>query len=374
MNKIKILFVISDIGVGGAERQFVNLIKGIDKSKFSVNVCLYAANKGMFSLDLENDVNIKIEKNILKMKNKFLKILEALFYLRKLFNNNDFDIVFTSLFMNGLFVRLAAPSKYKNRIISTIRNALVIYKKRHLLTERILLRNSFVLANTKNAAEKFQSIVKKKYKNRISYIYNGYDLNRFYSIKNRDSHRIIIGNVGRQTYQKNQIQLINVLSALKYDNSQFQIELQIIGSNGDQSKLLKESIKKKSLEEKVILIDKVANIEEYYRAFDIFVLSSHYEGCPNVLFEAMLSKCFCIISKSANTDNFVTDGENGLVYDGTDENLEEKLRYAIEIKGSKTFDAICENGYVYAKENFSMEKMVKSYENLFIDILDKYHN
>ncbi|RJQ60598.1 MAG: glycosyltransferase [Stygiobacter sp.] len=370
MNKINLSFVISNLGPGGAERQFVELIKNIDKSKFTVSLCLYAANKGLFFSDLENDANVKIEKNLLNKKIKPLKILEALFYLRRYFLNNEFDIVLTTLFMNGLFVRLAAPSKYKDRIISTIRNALVIYKKRHLFLERILLKNSFVVVNTRRAEKEFQSIVPKKYKNRISSIYNGFDLSRFYSTKNRDGNKLIIGNVGRQTCQKNQIQLIKVSSTLKNINFQ----LQIVGSSGDQSKLLNESIIRNILDQKVKIIDNVTNIEEYYRNFDIFILSSHHEGCPNVLFEAMLSKCFCIVSRSANTDDFVTDGENGLVYNGTDEDLENKLRYAIQIKHTEAFDTIRENGFKYAKENFSMDKMVKSYEKLFIDILNKYHD
>jgi len=367
--KIKICFVISNLGAGGAERQFVELINSIDKSKFSICVCLYAANKGVFFSEIENDVSIKVEKNILTQKIKVLKILEALFYLRRYFINNDFDIVLTALFMNGLLVRVSVPTRYNNKIVYSVRNNLTSYSWYYKIIEKLLISKSFVVTNTHKASQQFKSITKKKYFHRITNIYNGFNLNRFYSNGEKDCNKIIIGNVGRQTYQKNQIQLINVLRTLNQNNFQ----LQIVGSSGDQSILLKESIKKKSLEEKVILIDKVTNIEDYYRSFDIFVLTSHYEGCPNVLFEAMLSKCFCIISKRANTDDFVIDGENGLVYNGTDEDLEKSLRYAVKIKGSDTFNAICENGYKYAKENFSMGKMVLSYENLFLNILEKYH-
>lgn len=370
MNKVKIGFIISNLGQGGAERQFVELIRNIDRKKFAINVCLYAANKGVFYTELEHDQSITIEKNLLRSDLKAFKIVEALLYIRRYLTYNKFDIVLTTLFMNGVFVRLVATQRYKNRIISSIRTSLTLYNKWRILTERFFLRNSFVVLNNRNAENKFLSVIQQKYVNRISSIYNGYNLKHFYSTKNSDRNSIIIGNVGRQTYLKNQLQIINVFSVLKNGN----IRLQIVGSKGDQSHRLNESIINKALKERVVIIDAVPNVEEYYKNFDIFILSSLYEGCPNVLFEAMLSKCFCIISKGANSDDFIIDGENGLVYDGTDENLEEKLRYAIEVKGSVTFDAICENGYAYAKENFSMEKMVKSYEELFLKILREYHN
>ena len=73
------------------------------------------------------------------------------------------------------------------------------------------------------------------------------------------------------------------------------------------------------------------DIEIYYLKFDVFILPSIYEGCPNVLFEAMLSKCLCIVSIGSNSDNFIIDGVNGLVYDGSDKDLKLKLMEAISI-------------------------------------------
>ena len=46
--KIKILFVISNLPQGGAENQFIQLIRGIDKKKFEVSVVLYAYQKKLF--------------------------------------------------------------------------------------------------------------------------------------------------------------------------------------------------------------------------------------------------------------------------------------------------------------------------------------
>ncbi|HBG70688.1 MAG: hypothetical protein A2W93_04725 [Bacteroidetes bacterium GWF2_43_63] len=370
MSKIKIAFIISNLGQGGAERQFLELIRNIDKSRFNVSVCLYAVNKGVFYDEIESVENIIFTKKILKHENKLLKILEAIFFIRNYLSKNVFDIVFTSLFMNGLLVRLAASRRnYKNKVVSTIRNSFSIYTPKHIFIEKYFIKRSYIVANSKSAANDFKAILKKNInQSRIQFIYNGYDKNRYYvSEKRKPDEKLIYGNVGRMTTQKNQIQLLRVFSGQKKDS----YKLQIIGSFSDETEKLVSYVDSNGLKNCVELIDKVQNIEDYYKGMDIFILSSFYEGCPNVLFEAMLSKCFCIISKHANSDGFIINGINGYEYDGTDDDLCLVIEITRSVYNTEEGYNIIENGYKYAVENFSMEAMVSNYEKLFIDIYEK---
>ena len=86
--KIKISFIKGNLGQGGAERQFLELIKNIDKEKFEVYVCLYAINKGIFYTEIEQIKNIYLIENIIKHKIKFLKIIEALIFINKYLSKN----------------------------------------------------------------------------------------------------------------------------------------------------------------------------------------------------------------------------------------------------------------------------------------------
>ncbi len=46
VKKIKLLLAIRSLDIGGAERQFIELIKNIDKDKFEVYVCsMYGGKK-----------------------------------------------------------------------------------------------------------------------------------------------------------------------------------------------------------------------------------------------------------------------------------------------------------------------------------------
>ena len=124
----------------------------------------------------------------------------------------------------------------------------------------------------------------------------------------------------------------------------------------------------------VTILGSQPKIESYYKRFNIFVLSSVYEGCPNVLFEAMLSRCLCIVSEGANTDHFIQDGVNGLVYDGSTSMLVTKLETAIELIRNGNSGTIAENGNRYARENFALSQMVRSYEIAYERILNNKSN
>lgn len=370
MNKIKVAFIISNLGQGGAERQFLELIKNIDQKSFEITVCLYAINKGIFYQEIEQISGIKITKNNLKQKYYLFKILEALVFLYRYLKQNDFDLIHTALFMNGALIRLIAPQRYNNRIVYNVRTSFQLYTKKLLLIERIFIRKSILITNSKRTYDDFVKFMPAKYKCKMNFIYNGFDTKTFFPLAKPPKEKIIIGSVGRLHHIKNHLQILHVFSKIVRAN----IDLLIIGDDGGEKKNLEKFITENHLTKYVKLVPQLKNVKDYYQEIDIFILSSLMEGCPNVLFEAMLCKCFCIISKNANSDNFVIDGLNGLVYDGTDADLYAKLDYALSILETEKFDKIRAEGYSYAIGKFSMENMVNSFEKLYKDLYKTQKN
>jgi glycosyltransferase involved in cell wall biosynthesis len=324
-------------------------------------------NRGIFFKEIENLPGILFTKNTLKYKTPVSKILEAMFFIHRYLKKNDFDVIHTSLFMNGTLVRFSAPRKYNNKIVYSVRTSFDLYTKKLLFIERLLISKSFLITNSKKAYLEFVRFMPDKYKSKMKYIYNGFDTNKFKPLQEKDESKITIGSVGRIHHIKNHIQILRVFNELGNDN----LELVIVGEDGGQKAHIEKYIEENNLTNSVQIISQQNNIEDYYNKFDIFILSSLLEGCPNVLFEAMLCKCFCIISRNANSDDFIIDGENGLVYDGTDGDLKKKLEFAISIKETESFNKISAEGYEYAKSNFSMENMVRSYEDLYINVINK---
>ena len=366
--KIKICYIIGTLNQGGAERQFVELIKNIDKEKFEVYVLVYS-QKEIFYTELLDCKDINLYLRDWSTNNKLLRLFEIRKIIKDFLNKNEFDIIHTTLFYNGIVVRLFAPKKYRERIISTIRNNMTLFSKTQIFIEKQLSKRSWVITNTKTTAEEFKQLLSKKRREYVSYIYNGFDVDRFsfhdddnYKTKRNKNIRSLM--VGRLTKQKNNIQVFRVFNSI--DNKG--LILDVYGEPHDTEDLLKNYIKINNLESKISLRGVVKDIHKVYPLYDIFILSSIFEGCPNVLFEALLAKRFCIISTQSNTDQFIVSGINGLVYNGTEDDLREKLQYAISIFQTKEYFEIVKNGFKYASQNFTLEKMVKAYEKFYFNI------
>ena len=359
-SKIKLCFVLSHLPQGGAERQTINLIKALDYFRYDISLILYANTEIFYREILELPIHLSVHKspNVCKL----FRTISNVFYLRRILSRNDFDILHTLLFHNGFWVRLVAPRRYNQRIIYSIRNDLQDGSRFYLFFEKLFIRRSYTITNSLKARDQFKLLVGEKYHHKIFNIYNGFDVKRFILDEPPPTaDKVIIGTVGRQTAQKNQIQ---VLEAIKRISEKYSLHFYLIGDKAkDGYKVNETYVITNGLEKYVTILDSQSEIESYYKRFNIFVLASFYEGCPNVLFEAMLARCLCIISRGANSDHFVQDGINGLVYDGSTSMLVTKLEAAIDMLRNGNCARIVENGNRYAQENFSLSKMVNGYEN-----------
>jgi len=363
MKKIKIAFIISNLGQGGAENQFVKLITNLDKSRFDVKVLLYAAQtKPFFEEEL---IYSKIETNKHKLKNRIipLKILEALIVINRFLKETQFDIVVTSLFMNNLFVRLAAPSFYGNRIITNMRTSIQNYSSFYRFCEKLLINKSYIVFNSKKSLSEFKSFIPNKYHKRLHLIYNGYAIVEKF-IKS-SKHDVVFGSLGRMSKEKNILQTVRVFQKFEIDNSDYSLIIQC--HFGNQYEAIKNCIVSRNIE----IRKKKTDIEVFYDSIDILILPSIFEGCPNVLFEALLRRKICIVSEGANSDDFIKDGVNGFVYDGTDQGLHSTMLIVSKLIKNYSANEIIENGYNYASNNFSINQMVNKYENLFDTINGK---
>jgi len=137
--------------------------------------------------------------------------------------------------------------------------------------------------------------------------------------------KIKILNVGRFTEQKDQITLLKSLNYLKND---INYQANIIGRGILKSKL-KNYILKNKLSKNVKLIDFVKNPFSLIKQADLLILSSRYEGLPNVLLEALVLKKF-IISSNCPTGpkEILLNGKGGLLFKTGDyKELSKKIIY-----------------------------------------------
>ena len=118
-------------------------------------------------------------------------------------------------------------------------------------------------------------------------------------------------NIGRLTDQKDQITLLKSINFLKY---KMKIKLLILGSGIEQSNL-ENYIKENNLGNHVKIKNFIDNPYPYILKSDLFILSSKYEGLPNVLLEAAVLKKF-IISTNCPTGpkEILLNGKGGYLF------------------------------------------------------------
>lgn len=128
--------------------------------------------------------------------------------------------------------------------------------------------------------------------------------------------RFVIG-IGRLCEQKNFGMLIRAFASVEGRFSDW--KLCIAGDGPDRESLLR-LIREAGLEERVLLLGQVENVGGLLQAAGIFVLSSHYEGYPNALCEAMASGVASISTDCpSGPAEIIDDGKNGVLVPPDDE-------------------------------------------------------
>ena len=88
----------------------------------------------------------------------------------------------------------------------------------------------------------------------------------------------------------------------------------VILGEGVERDALERQVAALDLEGRVCLPGRAGNVADWYRAADVFVLTSRFEGMPNVLLEAMAHGCASVsVDCDTGPRDIIRDGEDGLL-------------------------------------------------------------
>jgi len=365
---IKLFLSIRSLDIGGAERQFIELIKHIDKTKFSVTVCtMYGGVQEDIVKDIPDIAYYNLEK---KGRYDFFDFYKK---YKKLLNEINPDVIYSFLGEMSLF-SLWCKSK-KTKLIWGFR-ASNMDLKRYGKVPQILfwLQKKFssrvdkIITNSNASIEFHKS--RGFFMDRAIVIYNGIDTNRFKRDKqkrkefrekyNLSKNDIAIGIVARIDYMKGYTIFAKSAKELleKYDNLKFFS----IGDGDINIKKECEKILGEFNNTKFIWLGNQKKVEEFYSGFDISSSSSSFgEGFSNSIAEAMSCEIPCIATDVG--DSKVIIGECGVA---VKPNSVEDFSKGIEklIKKDLKELGICSRERII--KNFSIEKMVKKTEKEII--------
>ena len=187
-------------------------------------------------------------------------------------------------------------------------------KFKNLVFKYVLGSADKIIVNSLDFKKKF----KKKFNIEAKCIYNPLNKNEIITkskVRNTikfDKKKLNLINVGRLTDQKDQLTLLKAVNRIK---DKIRLNLLIVGRGVEKENLLKY-IHKNELSNLVQMIDFQNNPFNLINSSDIFILTSLYEGLPNVLLESQDLKKF-IISSNCPTGprEILLNGKAGFLFE-----------------------------------------------------------
>ena len=173
--------------------------------------------------------------------------------------------------------------------------------------------------------------------------------------------KYVIGHVGRLAPQKNQKKLLEVFAEVQKRNAN--THLVIIGT-GELEESLKQQAVSLGIAEAVTFTGVQSNVDEWYSAFDAFVMTSLYEGLPVVAVEAQASDLPCVLTDTITPEVQVTDNVRFL---GLHDDAATWAEAILALRQSERISRVAElqsAGYDIAFE-------AKRMQNLYLDLYSK---
>jgi glycosyltransferase involved in cell wall biosynthesis len=189
-------------------------------------------------------------------------------------------------------------------------------------------------------------------------LFDGREVRRALQIPN-DS--FVIGTIAVFRFQKRLDLWMEIAKEILNDlpNAHF-----IIVGDGPLKSLLIQKRKELGLEERIHFAGLQTEVRPYIAAFDIYMMSSIFEGLPIALLETMSSGCPVITTDAGGVKEVITQEVNGLLCD-VDE--PERLKdFAIQLANSaEKRKKLAAEGRRRIEQSFSMHTMVMQLERLY---------
>ena len=355
---MRILYVITGLGLGGAEKVVIDIAEQMNNLGHDVKIA-YLAGK----------VVVRPQSNSIQLiplgLDSFVDFYKASKQYHNLLKHFQPDVIHAHMVHANIFTRLNRIISHNYKLISTAHSnneggqtRMVAYRLTHYLSD--------VTTNVSNKAS--QEFVKRHAvpANGIVTVYNGIDLKKFTYTPTIDKlkDKITYIAVGRFHDAKDYPNLLNAFLELKNKQLHREMELLIVGQTDDVIyPKLQEFIIKNNLQSAVKILGKKDNIPELLSHANCFILPSKYEGFGLVVAEAMASGTFVIATDCGGTAEIM--GDTGILVPPQDSHA---LAHAMQQALSLTDEQISSNNIRARKrieELFSLEKSVEKWLEIY---------
>lgn len=368
--KIKVLHLFVTLPVGGAEDLLKAIVTGLEPTQFVPQVAclgesgpvgeeLRRAGYPVFSLGL----NLK--------RTPAWQVVKV---LRSFLRHQSPDILHTHLYHPNLYGRLAALGLGLPGVVASVHNSYrqVKFHRRVWnfllwpLTDRLLVGSAQVWADVR----RYDAVPA----SRLTLLPYGIRVEEFESPESRDEAKarlgvtgFCLGTIGRLEEQKGHKYLLAALPRLRDEIPD--LTLLLVGA-GRLAETLQTQARELGVAELVWFLGTRRDLPRLYRAMDVFVFPSLWEGLPLALLKAMAAGLPVVATRIGGAQEVVQDRHNGLlVPPAQPEPLAEAI---LELYHHPERRQVWgEQARRTIEESFSVQAMLRELQNLYRTLAER---
>jgi glycosyltransferase involved in cell wall biosynthesis len=365
----KILFLVNSMQTGGAERVAATLLNEWAGSGYDITLLCTYSGLPECHYKLKDTIKLIHLRDLSGVYDrKLIGYLRRLIALRGFIRKLSPDIIIsfltdvnvaTLLATRGMKVPVLVSERTYPPMLPVGRFWGAMRRLTYPWAERVVMLSSTGLEWLQTSIPKARGVV---IPNPVTY---RLPINN--PIVNPDSYikagRKLVLSVGRMDSGKQFDQLIAAFAAISQRVSDW--DLVILG-DGPERQALEAQIASLGLATRVMLPGRVGNVGQWYERAELYVLSSRFEGFPNVLAEAMAHGC-AAISYDCDTGprDIIREGLDGLLVRPVGDVQRLQSAMAILMEDDQMREAMT----IRAREvleRFSVIKALKAWECLFL--------
>ena len=368
---LKILFLIHDLGQGGAEKVLVNLVNNMDRSKFDITVMALFGG-GVNEQFLAPDIHFRaVFPKEAPGNSKLMKLLTPK-QLHKLCVKGHYDIEVS--YLEGPSARVISGCQSADtKLVSWI------HVEQHTIGK---LAGSFRNGNeARECYNRFdQTVCVSQYvhddfcgilgfRKPCRVLYNTVESDKILAVASeaatelKDDGKLRLIAVGTLKESKGYMRLLRIIKYLKDES--YPIHLYILGI-GPLRQSMEDYIRQSELSDGVTLLGYQTNPYKYVSKCDLFVCASHAEGFSTAATEALIvGTPVCTVEVSGMKEMLGENNEYGVVTKNSEDALYEGIR---ELLSEPERLAHYKKQAAIRGAMFSTENTVKAVEEMLLSL------
>jgi glycosyltransferase involved in cell wall biosynthesis len=319
-DRIRVVYLIGQLGLGGSERQLYLLLKHIDCERFDCRVIVFNPSPNETYEPALNALGIDVTRipddcktvagRVVYLYRKFREIRPHVVHSWTVHNNPYAGMVgrFT-----GVPVRLGSV---RGSFLPPSENGLKRWFRKLFLfcVPQLVVNSDNLRAELEriNYPESGVRIVT----NCVEMDFNGLDDEARESLRTEfgfELESLIVGTVGNLRRVKNQEMFVEALAGVirKQPNVRGLIVGHPISSEKEYEAFLRKKIRESGMNGRILITGFRSDVHRLMKAFDVFCLTSDSEGMPNVVLEAMAAGNPVVATRVGQLGNIIRDGIDG---------------------------------------------------------------